>query len=121
MAVMQGRERRLLVVEDDPDLREALVTVLVDAGYAVEAAPECEAALTLLGQRPPDVIVLDMMMDGTNGWAFLAAKSRDPSLATIPVVVTSGSKPARPPRGVVAWLQKPFDFAELLRVLKPWA
>jgi len=120
MSMMRERERRLLVVEDDPSLREALVAGLIDAGYEVEAAPECEAALTLLGQHPPDAIVLDMMMDGTNGWTLLAAKSRDPSLATIPVVVTSGSKPARPPRGVVAWLQKPFDLAELIRVLKPW-
>jgi len=120
MPATQERERRVLVVEDDRELREALAALLASVGYTVDAVGECETALTLLSQRPPHVVVLDMMMDGTNGWAFLSAKSRNPALASIPVVVTSGSPPTRSSRGIVAWLQKPFDFDELLRVLKPW-
>jgi len=113
-------ERRVLIVDDDPMAREMLATVLEQEGYTVASATDGRAALNQLREHPATVIVLDMAMPQMNGWAFLAAKAQIPNAAPIPVVVVSGSAPPRSTRGIVAWLEKPFVFDALLRVLKPW-
>ena len=112
---------RVLVVEDDWEIREAVVAILVSKGYSVDSAPDGRAGLERLRERRPNVVVLDMMMPKANGWAFLAAKRKDLELARIPVVVMSASDPIRPLRGVFAWMSKPFNFDELLKMLKPWS
>ncbi len=100
--------------------REMLAAVLEEEGYTVAAAGDGRAALSKLREHPANVVVLDMAMPEMNGWAFLAAKARIPDVATIPVVVVSGSAPPHSTRGIFAWLEKPFAFDALLRALKPW-
>ncbi len=118
--VEPARERRVLVIEDDPMAREVLSAILEEEGYTVAAAADGTSALGKLREHLANVIILDMAMPGMNGWAFLAAKAQVPSAAAIPVVVVSASAPPRSTRGIVAWLEKPFVFDTLLRVLKPW-
>jgi len=119
-AVSAAPELSVLIVEDDSMAREILTTVLEEEGYQVTQASDGQAALGCLREHSANVIVLDMAMPRMNGWAFLAAKAQIPAAAPIPVVVVSASAPPHSTRGIVAWLEKPFVFDALLRVLKPW-
>ncbi len=80
--------RSILVVDDDTDLRETVADALVEEGYEVATAPNGAEALRLLraGARP-NVILLDLMMPVLDGWGFRAEQLRDPSIASIPVIV----------------------------------
>src|SRR3954470_12387725 len=84
-------KKRVLVVDDDPDIRESVRLVLEDEGYEVEEAADGAAALALLraATTRPDVILLDLMMPVMNGWQFRAAQLADDDLADIPVIVLS--------------------------------
>jgi CheY-like chemotaxis protein len=107
---------QLLVVEDDPDIRDTLAEALAWEGYDVTTASNGLEALELLrGGLHADVILLDLMMPVMSGWEFRRVQQDDPALAGIPVVVLSASSPgnARPDR----YLAKPFRIEDLLSVL----
>lgn len=111
--------RRVLVVDDDLDLREALADLLREAGWEVVCAENGLEALLLLGGAPVDVILLDYMMPVMNGREFRAAQLARPDLAAIPVVLASAAL-ARPEAGSLApaaVLPKPFTPAALLSCL----
>lgn len=98
---------RVLVIEDERDIREALAEALSYEGYDVVVAANGREALRKLDGRPlPDVILLDLVMPEMSGWEFRQVQVRDPALCGIPVVVVSASDPgaARPDRH----LPKPF-------------
>jgi CheY-like chemotaxis protein len=81
----------ILIVEDDPDIRLDLAEILRGEGYDVVTAGEGHEALDRLrGAGCPSVILLDLMMDGMNGWDFRDQQLQDPALAGIPVVILSG-------------------------------
>lgn len=108
----------VLVVEDDPDIVEAMVFVLEDAGYRVSVAENGSQALDRLRAVPaPCLILLDLMMPIMDGWQLLAELSRDPRLAAIPVVVVTGAGKAvrrAPPAGARDMLEKPVSLDRLL-------
>lgn len=79
---------RVLVVDDDPDIRELLVSVLRDDGYEAQAAGNGRDALNILERWPADVIVLDLMMPIMDGWTF-AERMRE--RWSIPIVVLSAA------------------------------
>jgi CheY-like chemotaxis protein len=80
----------VLVVEDDQDIREALVHVLHDEGFVVDMATNGLEALDLIRRRgAPDVILLDLLMPIMSGTELLSILRRTPPLASIPVVVMS--------------------------------
>jgi CheY-like chemotaxis protein len=112
--------RRVMLVEDDEGIRDALGDLLESEGFAVSTAMHGRDALDKLRSSAtrPDVILLDLMMPVMDGWAFRAEQQRDPVLAEIPVVVITASRQADlaalKPR---AFLKKPIDFDELLRAL----
>jgi len=62
--------RTILIVEDDPEVREICAQVLTDEGYAVHAAPDGVSGIAQL-DRMPDVIVLDLVMPRMDGWEFM--------------------------------------------------
>jgi CheY-like chemotaxis protein len=111
----------ILVVDDDADLREALVAGLEREGHQVIAATDGERALQLLRWGiVPDVIMLDLMMPVMDGWEFRRQQLTDPTLAPIPVIVVSADPEARRllgSPGVRAVLAKPVDFETLLGAL----
>jgi two-component system chemotaxis response regulator CheY len=85
-------QRRVLVVDDDASIREALADLLGDEGYRVTTATNGAEALTLLrppGELRPCVILLDLMMPVMSGQEFYAEQQRDPALSRIPTVVIS--------------------------------
>jgi CheY-like chemotaxis protein len=113
---------KILVVEDDPDLRGALVALLESRGYCVVAAEHGRDALERLrSSSPVCLILLDLFMPEMDGWAFRTAQLGDPSLAAIPVLVMSADstslKRAITP-GVVAALTKPFEYEQFLRIVE---
>jgi len=83
----------ILIVDDDSDVRRSLSDFLEDEGYAVAAASNGRAALDLMrgGGVRPAVILLDLMMPGMDGWDFRQAQLKDPTLASVPVVVVTAA------------------------------
>jgi CheY-like chemotaxis protein len=114
---MSSRARRVVVVDDDEDLRELVVQLVADLGFESVGFADGRAALAAL-RRPggiPAVILLDLEMPGMSGWEFRREQLRDPLLAHIPVVVASGTDP----RSIEAdaYLAKPYETTELCQVL----
>jgi CheY-like chemotaxis protein len=108
---------RVLVVEDDHDVRVAVRLVLEDEGYQVDSVTDGRRALEHLERSAqlPDLILLDLMMPGMDGWDFAARLRANPRLCSIPVVVVSAFDEL-PPAGIVAFLPKPLKFDALLQL-----
>ena len=107
----------VLVIDDDDGVRESIRMALELEDYAVREAHDGQEGLeTLRRERRPCVILLDLMMPVMNGWQFLGALRRDPSLPDPPVVVVS-AVPDAAPEGAVAVLRKPFNLDRLLEVV----
>jgi CheY-like chemotaxis protein len=108
--------RRILVVDDDPDIRAALEDALSVSGYLVAAARNGSEALQALRSMRCDLVLLDLMMPVMTGWEFRDEQLRDPVLAGIPVIVISAARsPA--PIDAAAYLPKPFDLDRLLELV----
>ena len=111
-------KRTILVVDDDVDLRDTVCTALADEGYDTEAASNGADALdSLRAGAPPDLIILDLMMPGMDGWAFREAQKRDPRLAPIPVLVISASRRLDEPALDARYIRKPMDLDVLLATI----
>jgi two-component system, chemotaxis family, chemotaxis protein CheY len=111
----------VLLVDDDPDLRDSLQLVLEMRGYEVVVARDGADALERLSSGPlPCVVLLDLMMPGMNGVEFRDRQLGDPRLRHLPVVLLTGAGPhAVEPRiaqGTTV-LRKPFDFDRLFDLL----
>lgn len=111
------KEGRVLVVDDEPMLRETLGQMLTDEGYVVDLAVDGEAALERVHAVRPDAILLDLMMPGMNGRQFLQALRDDPSFATVPVLIMTavhGLEVNLANVGADQLVEKPFDVEDLL-------
>ncbi|MGI8915069.1 MAG: response regulator [Chloroflexota bacterium] len=106
----------VLVIDDDEGIREFVRAALHDEGYRVVAAPDGQAALNLLRNDPPGLILLDLWMPDMDGAAFLDAYRRLPA-PHAPVVIfaasTDGELEAMP-TDIAGYLPKPVDLEELL-------
>ncbi len=80
---------KILVVEDESDIRELLVDILCDCGYDVVEAADGAAALVLVNQERPDIILLDVMMPVMDGFQVLKHLKGDPTTRTTPVIMVS--------------------------------
>jgi DNA-binding response OmpR family regulator len=110
---------RVLVVDDDPDLREMMTQLLTGEGFDTDVAINGQDALDKAHANPPRVIVLDMMMPVMDGWAFRAHQQFDAALAAIPVVALSAVPSERlADIGVSAALQKPFRLDDLIAAIR---
>ena len=91
--------RTVLVVDDDPDALQLFRRMLVSAqrGYRVLRAMNGHQALEVLGLQRPDVVLLDLIMPGMDGFQLIAEMKKNPALAEIPVVVISAQDPAGQP------------------------
>lgn len=115
------RPCRLLIVEDNRDLRELLAEILDGQGYLVDCAAHGQEALHHLQRSPaPDLILLDLMMPVMDGREFRKQQCEDPTLASIPVVIISAEEDARrvsQTLGIREHLAKPVDIDALLSVV----
>jgi signal transduction histidine kinase len=114
--------KRILIVEDDADIREDLADFLRADGYDVVTTENGRAARDWLQHVGvlPDVILLDLMMPVMDGWQFRAEQLQDTTLARIPVVVLSGAGDVRREAtalGAAGYVAKPFKLDSLLGVV----
>jgi CheY-like chemotaxis protein len=115
--------KRVLVVDDDEDIRDSLADALRECGYSVEVAVHGRDALTKLQDGvQPAIILLDLMMPVMDGWQFRTEQLQDPKLAGIPVIIISaaGANPGVP-EGTCAYLRKPFSLKDLLREIERYS
>lgn len=114
----------VLVVDDDQYIREVIVELLEDEGYAVLQAANGSEALNVLQARAqlhlPCLILLDLMMPQMNGWEFRAAQQQTPDLAHIPVVTISAHADVLTALQIDAaeHLPKPLDIDRLLTIVE---
>lgn len=107
---------RLLVVDDDRTIREALRSALEDEGFTVAVAANGEEAIAKMRERPPRLVFLDLMMPVLDGFEVLDRMRDDPLLADVPVCICSA---------VAGWanlqarfvLHKPFGVAAVIDVI----
>jgi CheY-like chemotaxis protein len=108
----------VLIVEDDEDLREAMVDMLSDEGYTTACAGNGLEALEWLSDAPaPKLILLDLMMPVMDGWQFRAEQRKSPALLAIPLVVLSASSNLVDDENVEC-LRKPAKIPALLALLE---
>jgi CheY-like chemotaxis protein len=113
------RQRTVMIVEDEPAIRGLLSMTLEDEDYCVETAADGREALEKVRLRPPDAMLIDLIMPGMDGWSLIDVLDADANVTEIPVVaVSAGGRYADVGQhGVCAFLSKPFDVETLLTVL----
>lgn len=106
----------VLVVDDDPDILDAICDILDAEGYRVSRARHGLEALDQVDHERPDVILLDLMMPVMDGVAFSQALRKRPASSDVPIVVISadGNPQRATAVGAVGYLAKPFDIDALL-------
>ena len=111
--------RKVLIVEDDPDQLELIRISLKDAGLAIGTAVNGVEAIVKTRSMLPDLIVLDLMLPGLNGFEICESLRQDPVTANIPVIILTGmpgqfGRFAGHESGANGFLLKPFDPAQLV-------
>jgi DNA-binding NarL/FixJ family response regulator len=113
---------RLLLVDDEPGLREAVQAYLEDSNFVVEVASNARDGWELLQQHNPDLLISDIMMPQVDGYQFLKQVREDPRYKALPVVFLT-AKGMTSDRiqgytaGCDAYLSKPFDPDELVAII----
>jgi len=127
---MPRNSAKVLVVDDDPDIAVYLTSYLEDQDYEVRTAPDVKRALAALASFRPDVILIDVLLQGRSGLDLLATLRHDPERKDIPLVVITGMEDILQHNcqsylvnhdnvpGPDAVLGKPIDPAALLAVLR---
>jgi CheY-like chemotaxis protein len=104
----------VLVVDDEPSIREFLSEVLMDAGYVVRTAPHGRAALTDVETAPPNLVLSDVFMPQLDGWSLAAELRR--RFPAVQVVMMSAYRPDFAV-GRMRFIAKPFDLDALLALV----
>jgi CheY-like chemotaxis protein len=116
-------QRRVLVVDDEPDVLLLCRVNLEFEGYAVSEASDGERAMEQVRAERPDVVLLDVMMPRMDGWQVLAALKADEELRDIPVVMLTAKVQDQDQirgwsEGVADYITKPFSPLALSQVLQ---
>jgi CheY-like chemotaxis protein len=123
-----GRETlssRILIVEDNADLRRVLIEILQYEGYSAVSTGSAEEALALLANATerPNLVISDIVLEGMDGCAFLTAVRQTEGLQTLPVLFLSGQANAQNLCGSDdlkpdAYVEKPFTIQDLVTTIK---
>jgi DNA-binding response OmpR family regulator len=108
----------IVLVEDDPDIQEAVRDMLTAAGYTITVANNGREALAHLKdtERLPCLVIMDVFMPEMNGYELLKLLRSQDRFVTLPVAVCSASDD--PPPGAARYLKKPFELASLIGVVE---
>jgi DNA-binding response OmpR family regulator len=123
MSANSTSKAKVLIVEDDDDLRRGLTYRLQTSGYEIVHAPDGVAAISVARNELPDVVLLDLGLPAGDGIKVLERYANLPELSAIPVVVLTGrdprtAEPATRKFHVAAFLQKPVDNKDLLEAIE---
>lgn len=115
--------KRILIVDDDPDSRTILTCILESGGYEVGVANDGFEAIKEIGDHPPDLVLLDVMMPGKNGFEVCESVKSNPKISHIFIIMISAkSDPISQGRalslGASDYLTKPINPSEVLRRVK---
>jgi signal transduction histidine kinase len=120
--VSETRPCRVLVIDDDPQVGELMRRFLENKGFAITVAVTGVQALEMVKNLRPDVITLDMLMPGIDGWGVLAALKNDADIQDIPVIILSivddRSRAIR--LGANEYVSKPVDWERLATLLNKY-
>ncbi len=122
---MNDDAKTVLVVDDDPDAREFLSTVLQDNGFAAVTAKDGTDAIEKIEQKPPDLVTLDITMPEKSGVAVYRRLKEDDQLKSIPVIIITGvsdefqkfissRRQVPPPEGYIC---KPVDVEPFMKMV----
>jgi len=114
-----GRHAHVIVVDDEPSIREICADVLSSEGYQVSTAKNGREAVEIVAQEPVDLVLMDIMMPVMDGLAACKAIKADERTRHVPVVIMSAAHNLRERVGEVQYIAaaivpKPFDFDQLL-------
>lgn len=118
-----SENQKLLLVDDEPGLREAVSAYLEDEGFEIEVASNANQAWEWLQGNSPDLIISDVMMPQVNGYEFLKQLRDDPRFRSIPVIFLTARGMTSDriqgyKAGCDAYLPKPFDPEELVAIVR---
>ncbi len=117
------RDARILIIDDDPEIREAMAIIIGNVGYEVTTAANGKEALAdqlAEGKRPPRLLLVDLKMPVMSGWELCAALKQDPRLMSIPIVLLSAAPDLEEEAaalGVAGYLKKPVHTDALLEAI----
>jgi len=114
-----GKTPKVLIVEDDSDLRRLYAIGLNQRGFEVKLAANGAEAVERVGQEEPDLILLDLIMPIMNGWEVIEKVNYNGRPRSIPIVIISGTpRPEAPTLPcIVGWLSKPVSLEELVQTI----
>jgi DNA-binding response OmpR family regulator len=120
--VDEQRKPRILIVDDDPVIVRLLQINFRLEGYEVDAASRGEEALRMVQEHRPDVVVLDVMMPGLDGWEVCRQLKANPEVRHVPVIFLSARAQDEDRQrgyslGVDEYVTKPFDPAHLVEIV----
>jgi two-component system chemotaxis response regulator CheY len=114
-----ARRSQVLVVDDNPDILEALGEILDAEGFQSHRARNGHEALERAEAVTPDLVLLDLLMPVMDGWELMRELRARGSEAPLVVLSADGSVPARVHElGATAFLRKPFELSELLALIR---
>jgi len=122
LPILGGSMKRIVVVEDNADVREEILAILRFEGFEVRDAANGRRGLELVREWTPDFIICDLMMPELDGYGMLEALRADPQLKSIPFLCLTARAERRDMRkamelGADDYLTKPFTAEELLAAL----
>ena len=113
---------KILVVDDDPEISSLVEYTLESLGHTVKVCDNGREVLDTLRSFKPDMMVLDVMLPGIDGYSLASQISEDPELNKMPIVVLSALEPSRTMfqrfSQVAAFLTKPFNTDDLMEAVK---
>ena len=113
--------KKVLVIDDDPDILEALQMVLESGGYDSEIATKGEETYRKIEEYIPDLIILDILLSGNDGRSICANLKKDKIMRKIPIIMISAhpnAEASAKKSGADSFIAKPFSVADLLAEVK---
>lgn len=119
-------EKRVLVIEDEPNISEALQFILSRDGWTVEVSADGRQAIGAMRENPPDLLILDLMLAGLSGFEILQSLRAEPGTRDLPVLMLTARGQAADREqaerlGVTRFMTKPFANADVIAAVRELA
>jgi len=109
--------KKILVIDDDSDIRELIETALTEAGFVVKALAEFDDIFKVIEEQKPDLILIDYLLRGINGGEFCSQIKHNPKTIQLPVILMSAHSRVLLSLGTYdcdEFIEKPFDIYNLI-------